>query len=103
MIGYGLMFSVYMVFLVLPGALSSRVSQYKNQMVSRAASLLIIAYLLFTFDSLIHWCSDLIFMDGLCRINTSTIASDIFIVALVILVLYLCAIYYRRPESYLII
>jgi len=40
-LGYGLMFSVYMIFLALPGSLSSSVSKLKNHMVGRVSTLVI--------------------------------------------------------------
>ncbi len=43
-LGLGLMVSVYLVFLILPGALSTGISKLKNHMIGRTATLVIIVY-----------------------------------------------------------
>nr|QCQ69095.1 NADH dehydrogenase subunit 2 [Powellomyces hirtus] len=102
-LGLGLMVSVYLIFLVLPGALSARSSKLKNHMIGRTATLVIVVYLLFIVDSLSHWHGDVVFMDGLCKINPSILTSEIYILVLILAILHLQAIYSRRPELYLLI
>ena len=102
-LGLGLMVSVYLVFLILPGALSTGASKLKNHMVGRTATLVIIVYQLFIIDSQLHWYGDIVFMDGLCRIDSSILISEIYILLLILAILHLQAIYSRRPEQYLLL
>lgn len=97
------MVSVYLVFLVLPGALSTGSSKLKNHMVGRTATLVIVVYQLFIIDSQVHWHGDLVFMDGLCKINPTILISEIYILVLILAILHLQAIYSRRPEQYLLL
>ncbi len=102
-LGIGLMVSVYLVFLVLPGALSTATSKLKNHMVARTASLVIVVYQFFILDSLAHWHGDVVFMDGLCKINSTILSSEIYILVLILAILHLQALYSRRPELYLLL
>lgn len=102
-LGLGLMISVYLVFLVLPGAQSMRVSKQKTHMVGRTAILVVSVYQLLIIDSLINWQGEIVLMDGLCRINSTIIICEIYIQVLIITILHFQAIYTKRPELYLLI
>jgi NADH:ubiquinone oxidoreductase subunit 2 (subunit N) len=99
----GLMSSVYLIFLALPGSLSAGVSKLKNLFLSRVSTLLVLVYLFFILDSLSHWHGDVVFLDGLCKINASILTSEIFLLVLILALLHLHALFSRRPEFYLLI
>ena len=99
----GLFVSVYLIFLILPGSLSSSVSLLKNHFVSRVTLLVLAVYLLFILDGLSHWHGDIVFIDGLCHLNPTILTSEIFLLVMMALIIHLQAIYSRRPEFYLII
>ena len=42
-------------------------------------------------------------MDGLCKINPTILASEIYVLVLILAILHLQAIYSRRPELYLLL
>nr|NP_150314.1 NADH dehydrogenase subunit 2 [Spizellomyces punctatus]AAK84243.1 NADH dehydrogenase subunit 2 [Spizellomyces punctatus] len=102
-LGIGLMVSIYLIFLSLPGALNAGVSKLKNHFLSRVTTLVLVIYLLFIIDSLYHWQGDVVFLDGLCKINASILTSEIYLLVLILAIVHLQAIYSRRPEFYLII
>ena len=93
------MFSVYLIFLTL----SASVSLFKNLFISRVTSLVVVAYQLFILDSLLHWHGDVVFLDGLCKINVSILTSEIFLLVQVLALIHLHGIYSKRPEFYLLI
>ena len=72
---------VYLIFLALPGALNSAVSKLKNHFVARVAILLVISYLGFIIDALIHWHGDIVFMDGLCHINPLILVGEVYLIS----------------------
>ena len=57
----------------------------------------------FILDSLSHWHGDVVFLDGLCKINASILICEIYLLVLVLAIIHLQAIYSRRPELYLLI
>lgn len=60
------------------------------------------AYLLFIIDSLFHWHGDVVFLDGLCKVNTLTLTCEIYLLVLILAIIHLQALYSRRPELYLL-
>ena len=62
-LGLGLMVSVYLSFLVLPGSQSGRSAASANWFISRVTTLVVVVYLLFILDSLTHWHGDVVFLD----------------------------------------
>lgn len=94
---------VYLIFLALPGALNSAVSKLKNHFVARVAILLVISYLGFIIDALIHWHGDIVFMDGLCHINPLILVGEVYLMGLIIAIIHLQSLYSKRPELYLLV
>ena len=106
-LGLGLMVSVYLSFLMvvlLPGgSQSGRSAASANWFISRVTTLVVVVYLLFILDSLTHWHGDVVFLDGLCKINPSILTSEIYLLVQVLALIHLQALYSRRPEIYLLI
>ena len=86
--------SVYLVFLLLPGALNSLVTRFKTHFVSRVTLLVIGSSLLFLLDCLINSSSrsmSVVFMDGLSSLSSNLLIYEVLLmlVALMVLVLFL--------------
>ena len=74
--------SVYLVFLLLPGALNSLVTRFKTHFVSRVTLLVIGSSLLFLLDCLINSSSrsmSVVFMDGLSSLSSNLLIYEVLL------------------------
>jgi NADH:ubiquinone oxidoreductase subunit 2 (subunit N) len=94
-ITFGLLTSIYLIFLISP--------RQSNTFLARTTSMILAVSLFFDINSLQHWQGDIVFFDGLLKVNTLILVSKIYLMLIIILILQLKAIYSRRSELYLII
>lgn len=99
----GSLFSIYQIFLCLPGAQDSSVSKLKNQFLSRVTLLVQGVYLAFIIDSSYHWVGDVVFLDGLVLVSNTILTGEIYLILLVIAIVHLQGLFENRPEIYQII
>jgi NADH:ubiquinone oxidoreductase subunit 2 (subunit N) len=101
-LGLGLLL-VYVVVIVLPGALNSLVTRLKTHFVSRVSLLVIGAWLLFLLDCLtVANNLGLTLMDGLLKVTGNLLTYEVLLMVAAFVIIVVQGVYAKRPELSLI-